>query len=399
MGAPVNKIRLAVISTHPIQYYAPLYREIFSRPDITGEVLFAGRHGTESSSFDPEFAQTFKWDIDLTGGYPHKFLDVHARFRKPSAEAVRWYTSVGRELTKTRYDVVLIPGYRPLFELHALTASFHAGLPVMIRPEGFDRHAGTFHVKNQLRELYLKQIYRRVAAYLAIGSRSRQHFLHHSGDAERVTASPYAVDNERFAADFNSRQRERASLRANEGIRGEDLAVIFSGKMIARKRPMTLVQAVARSRSKPRIHIIWAGSGPLLDAVKTACAAEGLRASFPGFVNQSDIGRYYTMADLHVLPSAEETWGLVVNETMNYWLPQIVTEGVASGDDLVTGKNTGFIVGIDDATAMAEKIDFFVQRPDARDDMGRASRQVISRHGIKEAADGIVAAAHKVTRR
>jgi glycosyltransferase involved in cell wall biosynthesis len=141
------------------------------------------------------------------------------------------------------------------------------------------------------------------------------------------------------------------------------------------------------------------GSGLLLQEVKEFYHANRLVGTFTGFSNQSELARYYSAADLHVLSSAEETWGLVVNETMNFSLPQIVTTGAACGNDLVEGKGNGFVVPIDNASALAEKLDWFFENRSKCAEMGRKSLEVIRHWGVKEAADGIVIGARRLVLR
>ena len=135
----MSSIKLAIIATHPIQYYVPLYREIFSRSGIVGEVLYASNHGLSGKSFDPDFGDGFDWDINLTEGYPSRFLNVINRFGQPSSNAVRWLTDVSSSLTPKKYDVVLIPGYRPIFEMQAIIKCFRSQIPIMLRPEGYEK--------------------------------------------------------------------------------------------------------------------------------------------------------------------------------------------------------------------------------------------------------------------
>ena len=64
---------LAILTTHPIQYQVPVWRQLASDGRVPFEVWFMTDHGT-SKSTDPEFGKSFAWDIDMLGGYPHSFL-------------------------------------------------------------------------------------------------------------------------------------------------------------------------------------------------------------------------------------------------------------------------------------------------------------------------------------
>lgn len=393
----MKDIRLAIIATHPIQYYVPLYREIFSRPGVSGEVLFASRHGIEGDSFDPEFAEKFSWDVNLTDGFPHRYLNVFCKFGRSSANAIQWLTSVSSELSPDRYDIALIPGYRPLFEFQAIMSAVSGDLPIMLRPEGYDRAVQNGGIAPMMKERYLRWLYGKINVYLSIGNRSSRHFLAYGGSAERIVSAPYCVDNDVFRRGYTNGGAGREQLRRELKIPVDGFVIAFCGKMIDRKRPLVLAQAVARSRYKHKIFILWIGSGPLLNETKARCEADNLNTIFTGFVNQSQIGQYYSLADLHVLPSVEETWGLVVNETMNYGLPQIVTSGSGCGDDLINRRGTGFIVPIDDIDELRSKIDWMIENPKERLEMSVRSGEVINEFSIKVAADGVVAGAEMGT--
>ncbi len=134
----------------------------------------------------------------------------------------------------------------------------------------------------------------------------------------------------------------------------------------------------------------------LLQDVKNFTGTHNLASTFAGFANQSELAQYYGAADLHILSSVEETWGLVVNETMNFSLPQIVTVGAGCGDDLIAGKGTGFVIPVDDSDALAAKIDWFIENNQKRMQMSRRCLEVINEWGLKEAADGVIAGANRV---
>lgn len=391
------KRRIAVLSTHPIQYYVPLYRELFSHPEIEGEVLYAARHGVGEASFDPGFGREVKWDIDLTAGYPSRFLRVFATFGKGSASAERWWTNVGAQLKKGRYDAVVVPGYRPLFEMQALAASFRLGIPVLIRPEGWDDPLGRSRF-GAARKAYLRAIYRRIGAFLAIGRVSERHFIAHGGDATKVIFSPYCVDNAFFQANARKLQPQREALRAALNLPQDAVVVVASGKLIDRKRPMLLLDALARAKHREKIVLIWLGSGSLEAPARARAEAAKVDARFLGFKNQTELGAFYALADAHVLASAKETWGLVVNETMNYGLTQIVSSRVGCGEDLVSGRGTGAIFPSDDAAALARELDWLVENPTERKARGEQARRLIDLYGLSQAVGGIVEGVLRLTK-
>jgi glycosyltransferase involved in cell wall biosynthesis len=114
---------------------------------------------------------------------------------------------------------------------------------------------------------------------------------------------------------------------------------------------------------------------------------------FAGFQNQGELPRYYEIADLFVLPSAQENWGLVVNEAMNFGLPIITTNVVGCASDLVDDSN-GRVVPVDDVPALSRAIVELLRDPKQLEVLGRNSLDIIDNWGIDEAGDGIVMAAN-----
>jgi glycosyltransferase involved in cell wall biosynthesis len=108
-----------------------------------------------------------------------------------------------------------------------------------------------------------------------------------------------------------------------------------------------------------------------------------------GFRNQSEMPAVYSAADVLLLPSAEETWGLVVNEALACGCPVAVADKVGCGPDLASDGITGrtFATGdvADCARAIAELLD---AHPGSK-----AVRRLSSAGSLGDAANGIVKAA------
>jgi glycosyltransferase involved in cell wall biosynthesis len=109
--------------------------------------------------------------------------------------------------------------------------------------------------------------------------------------------------------------------------------VIFSGKLIPRKRPLDAVEAIQRCEGKVSLLIL--GDGLLRDGLRKFEA--GLPIRCVGFVNQEDLPRWYACGTVLALPSERETWGVTVNEGMACGLVPVVSDSVGCAADLVEG--------------------------------------------------------------
>jgi glycosyltransferase involved in cell wall biosynthesis len=114
---------------------------------------------------------------------------------------------------------------------------------------------------------------------------------------------------------------------------------------------------------------------------------------FAGFLNQGELPEAYAAADVFVLPSRlHETWGLVVNEAMNFALPVVVSDKVGCAADLVRNGANGFVVEHDVTGALAQAIETLVDDAPLRARFGAMSRKIVERFSIEACADGIVTA-------
>jgi glycosyltransferase involved in cell wall biosynthesis len=105
-------------------------------------------------------------------------------------------------------------------------------------------------------------------------------------------------------------------------------------------------------------------------------------------VNQSEISKYYSIADIFVLPSNFDTWGLVVNEAMNFGLPVIVSDRCGCAKGLVKGN--GFIFKAGDVNDLKEKLETLINDSDLRKEMGRKSMDIIKNYSYDKTIDGIL---------
>jgi glycosyltransferase involved in cell wall biosynthesis len=171
---------------------------------------------------------------------------------------------------------------------------------------------------------------------------------------------------------------------------------LFSGKLIAKKRPLHLLEAFAavqRERTRPAA-LLYVGDGELRSELEQrARQFPDLCIRFAGFLNQTRIVRAYAAADVLALPSAwGETWGLAVNEAMNYGLVPIVTDRVGCAGDLVHDGRTGFVIPVDEGPALAGALRRLLDDDWLRREMGARARTRVADWSIDHCAAGLAQA-------
>jgi glycosyltransferase involved in cell wall biosynthesis len=204
---------------------------------------------------------------------------------------------------------------------------------------------------------------------------------------------PYAVDNDSFIQAAGRWRTERDRLRESCGIRNEDVVFLFSGKLITKKRPLDLLQAYETVRSAKRCSLIVVGDGDLRPLMEARIRERRIPDVFlMGFRNQNEIAKFYSIADVLVLPSDSEPWGLVVNEAMCCGLAIVVSDQVGSAYDLVREGQNGYVFPCGDADALAERLQRLLADHEHLRKMQRASRLAIDGWGFEQDVAGVEAA-------
>lgn len=393
-------IRLTVVMTHPVQYYAPWFRHIAqqcSAIDLTVLYAIEPTPAQQGAGFE----QPFTWDVRLTEGYRHRVVR-DARPDDTVHTGHFWGLDVPEIVTaidRTQPEVVLISGWHSVTLVRALWACRRRRIPVLYRgdsnllgmPSGWRGRVWAARTWTALRGF---------DGYLSVGTRAREYLLRFGVPAARVFDAPHCVDNDFFAAAVAPYQAAdaRRAARLALGVDADAFVVLFVGKLEDKKRPMDLIRALAVAQ--PGTQLLMVGAGPLAAACQGEAQRLGVRGAWPGFLNQSELGKAYASADCLVLPSdARETWGLVANEAMATGLPCVVSDRVGCAPDLVRPGVTGEVYPMGDVTGLAAALQRIHDRRAAGHDFAPACRARAAEHSLAVATAGLLAACQAMHRR
>lgn len=386
------KYRLGVLLHHPIHYHAPLMRELAKDPEIDLRVFFCFDHGVRQSH-DREFGTSYTWDIPLLEGYEHEFLRNWSPW--PSTAPIKGVFNPGiwQAIRRGSFDAFLVHGYvSPTVWLAVATAKSHR-TKVFLRGEStllYPRSAAVLLVKR----LALRVLFSAVDCFLTIGSQNARFYGAHGVPNEKMALTPYCVDNGSLFAAREADPGAGEGVREGLGIGSADPVILFVGKLIERKRPADLIRAYELILADhPRATLILVGDGAQRASLEAEVMRRGLdRVHFVGFKNRTEISEYYACADVFVMPSVHDPWGLVINEAMCFSLPIIASSLVGSVDDLVHEEENGFVFPAGNVERLAASLKRLVDDPDLRRRMGEKSKQIIARWGYTECVAGVKAA-------
>jgi glycosyltransferase involved in cell wall biosynthesis len=380
--------RIAILVSHPIQYYAPLFRQLAEDVDLM--VFFAHRPTAKEQAAG--FGTSFDWDVDLTDGFPHIFLENGAR--RPGSDHFAGCDTpeIGQRLLEGRFEGLLTMGWHLKSYVQGLFAAKRLGLPVMVRG---DSHLDT---PRSLQKRWGKAIIypaflRLFDAALYVGARNYAYYIHYKYPKNRLFFSPHCVDIERFVA--HATLDARKSLRVELGIADDAFVVLFAGKFQPLKRPLDILRAAAKCRADGcTVEVAMAGGGELENQIVGESRRLGVPLHRLGFRNQTQMPAAYAAADCLVLSSESETWGLVVNEALACGRPVIVSDACGCAPDLAADGLVGRVFPIGDVEALAAAIAKVKRFPPSP----RAISKLAERYSVARAVNGISEAIESVKR-
>lgn len=384
------KNQLLIFETHPVQYHAPVYRYLQTELGVPVTVVY-GSDFSVAGYRDAEFGATFSWDTDLLSGYRALFL-TRAQPNNSHAPESLTDTGMASSLAQIQPGAVLITGYGFKFHRAAFRLSRQAGYPLLLRAETTDADQHRSALKRLTRDAALRWYYKQFRALLPIGAHSQAHYNRLAPRETPRFFSPYCIALAPFSPGEADRVRLRTAIRQRLALADGQRVLLFSGKLVDKKAPDLLLEAVKRLPVEARqtTTVIFLGDGPLCGALKEAAdTAPAVDVRFVGFQNQTALSPYYHAADLLVLPSRySETWGLVVNEALHHGLPCVVSDRVGCAPDLIINGRTGEIFPHDESLQLAEAL-LRAAHLIGSASVRQSCREQVANYSVAKAAGGI----------
>jgi glycosyltransferase involved in cell wall biosynthesis len=393
----MKPLRLAIVSTHPIQYYAPLFQALARSESLAPRVFYTWSQTAAAPVADPGFERAITWDVPLLEGYEFEFVPNLAS--RPGTDHFHGLRNPGliRAIETWGADAVLVFGWNSHSHLQALR-HFKDRIPVFFRGDStlLDPARGW---RRAARRVVLSWIYRHIDVAIAVGSNNRDYFRWCGVPADRISMAPHAIDTARFADPDGAHAQRAAQWRDELGIPVAARVLLYAGKLQPKKDPLLLLQAFV-SCGVPG-HLVFVGNGPL-EAELRGRAQGRADVHFLPFQNQQAMPGVYRLGDVFVLPSRGpgETWGLALNEALASHRPVIAGSKVGGARDLVTDGVNGWTfqsAHLEQLTAVIGKA--LGCEPSTLATMGAAAGLESERWSIPAAAAGIEAAVMEFARR
>jgi len=363
--------RLAIVTTHPIQYYAPIFKLLHERGQIAVKVFYTWGEAA-LNKYDPGFQKAIQWDTPLLEGYPYEWAVNRAS--NPGSHHYKGIITpdLNTQIENWKPDAILVFGWAYKGHL-AVMRHFSGKVPIFFRGDStlLDKSSG---IKSVVKKIFLKQIYSKVDCAFYVGANNHAYYKAYGLPDDQLIFAPHAVDNDKFSANHS---QEASDLRRQLNLSAEDVLILFAGKFGAKKNPLLLVEAFKKFR-KSNIHLLFVGNGRLEGELKNKANGDSA-IHFMDFQNQSIMPAIYQAVDLFCLPSAGpgETWGLAVNEAMAAGKAIVVSDKVGCAIDLVKNDVNGEVFKSNSVEELADVLHRIATNKDKLLQMGRRSAEII----------------------
>lgn len=385
-------IRVAVVVSHPIQHFCPLYRAVTSDGRVALKVFFGSTAGA-TAYFDKDFNREVRWQSDLLDGYQHEFL--------PGADQVRDLSrSISNPALEARldaWDPAAVVAYGFFHGLSRATYRWgrRRGRRVLTISDSELRQPRSLATRLRKR-LTVPLFQRQVDGFLTVGDCNEAYYRHYGARPAQLFRSPFPIDERALDLVLAERARHRAALRERLGAAPDDCLALMVGKLTVRKRPADAVRALAWALGRPggeRLRLVLAGDGPEHAAVGALARELGRgRVHLAGFVEVADLPAYYAAADLLVHPSSQDPHPLVISEAIYAGLPCVVSDRVGSvgpTDDVRPGEN-GLEFPVGSVEALGRCMVALAADPAERERMGRRSAAIGAGRRMAASVEGFV---------
>jgi glycosyltransferase involved in cell wall biosynthesis len=367
-----------------------------SRLDLL--VAYCSMQGAETG-VDPGFGVKVSWDTPLLEGYPWR--NIPNRALRPGLGHFFGLFNPGlwALIRDGDFDAILICGYYFASAWIALIAAKFHSVPILFVSDSHSLRSwkSQSNWKLRMKRSVLRRIFSLADGVVVSSSGGVEYLKSFGFPGERVFLAPTAVDNNWWSE--QAAKVDRNAARAAWKIPVDGKVALFCGKLQRWKAPMDLLEAFSRA-NVPNSYLVFAGDGPERNNLERRATQLGLadRVRFLGFLNQSQLPATYCSADLFVLPSLFEPFGMVVNEAMLCGLPVAVSDRVGARFDLVRPNENGYVFQAGDVEALAAVFRQFLPDPEKRARMGAAARQRMETWSPREYVESMVRAVHAVAK-
>ena len=337
--------KILFISNIPTPYRNDFYNELGKFVDLTVVYEAEGAH---------DQGIRFNWDISEVKNYKAIFL------KNGDIEENRVNTKIFRYLHMT-WDYIFITNYSYRTEMVALIYLKLHRIPYMLEVDG-----GSIKKENCAKKFIKKILISGAKTYFSPSQKTDEYLIYYGAKVERIVRNPFTSLHRNQILEKPLTNEQKNNIRSKLGM-FEHNVIIGVGQLIYRKGWDLLISIA--NELDVGIYII--GDGELKNV------------HLVGFISNELTTQYYQAADLFVLPTRYDVWGLVVNESLANGVPVITTKECTAGVELIDNNKNGILIPTEDSTALKMAINLILQRDDLKRQMAKSTIEAIKSYTIE----------------
>lgn len=346
----------------PVPYKIHFFEELGKRVDLT--VAFERRSAENRDS---------KWLSSECKG----FRAIYMKGRNYGEEGAICPQII--EILKKKYDIIIVGTYYTPTGMIAIQYMKLFGIKYFISTDGGFK-------KNDVlvKALIKKHFLRGADGYFSPGQRTDEYLEYYGADKNAIIRYPFASLKKNEILKFSPSSKEKSSIRESLGIK-EKKIIIGVGQFVHRKGWDILLQAAYQLENEIGVYII--GGKPTEEYIEMKNRFKLKHVHFLEFMSKNDLKKYYLAADLFVLPTREDIWGLVINEAMGFGLPVITTTDCMAGLEMVQPGINGYLVDSENVQSLRESIITIVNNESLQKKMSLNAIFTAEKYTIENMAD------------
>ena len=308
---------LVVLQTHPIQYYAPLYRTLAERGNLNLHVVYLSDAGAADYD-DPGFGQRVAWDIPLLDGYASTILEPGL-----AVETEGFFGRASRKLPEVLSRLsprwLLIFGYASRMNWHARRWALRNDVRLAYTGDSSLRHQRG-SLKRLATDMVVRHFFSGIDTFICTSEANEAYVGYYAPRESYRIRVPFAIDVKRFANGAPPPGQKRK------------YDFVWAGKFIKRKRTLDFLAALTAlgaERGAP-IRALLIGDGPLRAEVRAAVDAlpSSVVLDWVGFANQKRMPMLLQSAETLVFTSEVEPYGLIATEASAAGLALVISDRI-----------------------------------------------------------------------
>lgn len=324
-------MKVLFLTNIPVPYRVDFYNELGKYCDLT--VVF---EATRVEGIN------FNWNDDKIDNFNAVFLN------QGNIDEGKIDTRIFKYINKDKYDIIVATSYYYRTEMAAIIYMKLKRIPYFMETDGGIIKYG----ENKIKKLYKKFLVSGARGYFSPSKKSDEYLAYYGAKPDRIHRYSFTSLKDEDILENVVSDNEKAELRKKLGIPYKKV-ILSVGQFIHRKGFDILLEACKDINKDFGVYIV--GGEPTDEYIKMKENYNLTNVHFEGFKKKEELAEYFKMADVFVLPTREDIWGLVINEAMAYGLPVVTTDNCVAGLELVDDNN-GAIVPVGDSRTLAEVI-------------------------------------------